>query len=88
VTFLGTIGLGLVSGWLAGGWTGSPRVVIALSATTLLAATEVGLLVGPHFVPAYLVTAALALVLRVLWLRKLRSQSDRAALVSMRGGRQ
>ena len=87
MTVLGTIGLGLVWGWLAGAWAVSPRVVIALSATTLLAAIEVGLLVGARSVPVYLVAAALALVLRIAWLRELRSRSDRSALGSARGGR-
>jgi hypothetical protein len=76
ITTLGSIGLGLVWGWLMGSFSGrSGRLLrngLVLSATTLAFAAEVFLLAGWQAVAFFLGATAFALLSHVLWRRDLR----------------
>jgi hypothetical protein len=78
ITMLGSIGLGLVWGWLMGSLSGRGRRLLlnglALSTATLVFAIEVFLLAGWRALVIFLGAAASALFLRVLWRRELRKR--------------
>jgi biotin transporter BioY len=75
ITMLGSIGLGLVWGWLMGSLSGQGRRLLrnglALSTATLAFAIEVFLLAGWRPLALFLGAAASALFLHVLWRREL-----------------
>jgi membrane protein implicated in regulation of membrane protease activity len=76
ITMLGSIGLGLVWGWLMGSLSSRGRRLLrnglALSTATFIFAIEVFLLAGWRAVALFLGAAASALLLHVLWRRELR----------------
>jgi len=76
ITTVGSMGLGLVWGWLMGSLSGRGgrllRNGLALSAATLAFAAEVILLAGWQAVAFFLGATALALLSCVLWRRDLR----------------
>jgi hypothetical protein len=76
IATLGSIGLGLVWGWLMGGLSGQSgrlqRNGLALSAATLAFAVEVFLLASWQAVAFFLGATVFALVSHVLWRRDLR----------------
>lgn len=78
ITMLGSMGLGLVWGWLMGSLGGrGGRLLLnglALSTATLVFAIEVFLLAGWRALAPFLGAAAFALLLHVLWRRKLRKR--------------
>lgn len=78
ITMLGSMGLGLVWGWLMGGLSGrGGRLLLnglALSTATLVFAIEVFLLAGWRALAPFLGAAAFALLLHVLWRRDLRKR--------------
>ena len=78
ITMLGSMGLGLVWGWLMGSLSGrGGRLLLnglALSTATLVFAIEVFLLAGWRALALFLVAAASTLLLHVLWRRELRKR--------------
>ena len=78
ITTLGSIGLGLVWGWLMGSLSGrGGRLLLnglALSTATLVIAIEVFLLAGWRALTPFLGAAAFTLLLHVLWRRELRKR--------------
>jgi biotin transporter BioY len=78
ITMLGSIGLGLVWGWLMGSLSGQSRRPLrnglALSTATLVFAIEVFLLAGWRALALFLGAVASALLLHVLWRRGLRKR--------------
>lgn len=76
ITTMGSVGLGLVWGWLMGSLSGRGgrllRNGLALGAATMVFAVEVILLAGWQAVVVFLGATALALLSCVLWRRELR----------------
>ena len=72
----GSIGIGLVWGWLLAGRRGSPTTECILFASTILVAVEAALLAGPYVVAPLLGGVLGAGLLHATWLRHLRRLRD------------
>jgi hypothetical protein len=86
VALFGSLGLGLVWGWLIGNRTMSLRDSVVLSTATLLATIEVVVLAGAFITPSFLGAVTVAFMLHVISVRELRSRFDRLAPSSLTGG--
>jgi hypothetical protein len=67
MAMLGSIGVGLVWGWLLAGRRASPSTVVVLIAATMLVVAEAALLAGPHVVPPLLGAALGTGLIRATW---------------------
>jgi hypothetical protein len=82
VPLLGSIGLGLVWGWLAGLWGSQVRrrlrYALALAAATALLGLEVLWLAGGWSLALFLAAAGAAWIAHAYWRRTLRRYRDAA----------
>ena len=79
VSLAGSIGFGLVWGWLtaglSGGSRGTWRVRLGMAGASLLAGLTVWTLAGSKAVIAVVVSAVLSALLRLAWHRELAARS-------------
>ena len=78
ISLIGSVGLGLVWGWLIGSLGGRVRRPLldglALGAGTLLLAGQVAMLAGLDALPRFFGAVMLALLLHLAWRRELRAR--------------